>query len=228
MKHFLNIAFIGLIALTLNSCKVSKPLTKENSEMEYRQKLAFEDRFFAATKARLLENYDEAKKGYVECIKINPNDDASLYELARMASLKEKKYKEALDYITRAIKINQDNIWYYYILADIYSKQGSYGDAANAYEKITDKYPTKAEPYYEWANMLLMASKYADAIKVYNKIEAFTGISEELSLQKEKVYLNMRKYDEAINEIKKLSDAFPSDTRYLNMLAELYMLTKNN
>ena len=226
MKYIFRLIFIALIGIAFQSCKTAKSKDGAISVLDYRSKMAFEDRFYAASKARLLENFDEAQHLYLECLKIKPNDDASLYELARLSFLKDKKYNEALDYITKAIKSNKNNVWYYGTLANIYAKQGNYSEAASIYEKVTTKNPKRIDFYYEWANMLLMSSKYSDAIKVYNKLENITGTSEEISFQKEKIYLAIGKNDDAIEEMKKLSEAYPSNTQYMNMIAELYLAMK--
>ena len=105
---------------------------------------------------------------------------------------------------------------------------GNFSGSADIYEDITKRNPDRIDYYYDWANTLLMAQKLNEAIKVYDKIEAIIGITEEISLQKEKIYLNIRKYDAAISEVKKLSDNSPNDYRFLGMLAELYMATKKD
>jgi tetratricopeptide (TPR) repeat protein len=65
--------------------------------------------------------------------------------------------------------------------------------------------------------------KYSDAIAVYDLVEAKIGVSEDLCIQKEKIYLELKKVDKAAEEIKKLIKAFPSETLYYNYLADLYL-----
>jgi tetratricopeptide (TPR) repeat protein len=54
-------------------------------------------------------------------------------------------------------------------------------------------------------------------------LESKLGIMEEISIQKEKIYIMINKPEKAIEEVQKLSDAYPDEPRYLEMLAELYM-----
>ena len=62
----------------------------------------------------------------------------------------------------------------------------------------------------------------SEAIKALYQVEAIQGVNEDLSLQKQKIYLLTRKNDKAEAEIQKLSNAFPGETRYMAMLAERY------
>ncbi|MEI7594315.1 MAG: tetratricopeptide repeat protein [Bacteroidota bacterium] len=225
MKYFINILGLSFFLVFISACKTPVATEKKQQTSTIKQSKEFEEAFYAATKARILENFEEAQKLYAECIKINPNSDAALYELSKLR-IQTKNFKEALDLIKKAIKIDDSNIWYKITYAEVLSKMGDFAGSADVYEEITKRNPERVDYYYDWANTLLMAQKLNDAIKVYNKIESLIGITEEVSLQKEKIFLNIRKYDAAIDEIKKLSDNSPNDFRYLGMLAELYMATK--
>ena len=77
------------------------------------------------------------------------------------------------------------------------------------------------------ADGCIYMGKYQEAIDVYDEVEKKLGVSEELSLQKEKIYLELKKTDKAIEEIQKLVDAFPTETSYYNYLADLYLKTGN-
>ncbi|MFN8135324.1 MAG: tetratricopeptide repeat protein [Bacteroidales bacterium] len=62
------------------------------------------------------------------------------------------------------------------------------------------------------------------AIDTYNKIEEIIGVSEEISLKKQQIYLILKKADKAAQELEKLIIQFPEEeTRYNSMLAEMYM-----
>jgi len=86
---------------------------------------------------------------------------------------------------------------------------------------ITD--PDNIDYYQEQALNYIYGGDFKNAIKSYDILEEKMGITEEISIQKEKIYIMTGKTDKAIIEIKKLSDAYPDEPRYLEMLAELYM-----
>ena len=74
------------------------------------------------------------------------------------------------------------------------------------------------------SNAYLMNDDGNNAIKTYDKIEEMLGVTEEISLQKQRIYLIQNKTDQAAEEIEKLIKEFPDqETRYLSMLAEMYM-----
>jgi tetratricopeptide (TPR) repeat protein len=68
-----------------------------------------------------------------------------------------------------------------------------------------------------------MSANYSEAIKVYNLVEKQQGIQPETSIQKQKLYLQMGKTSKGIEEMEALIAAFPKESQYTGMLAELYM-----
>jgi len=69
----------------------------------------------------------------------------------------------------------------------------------------------------------LMVGEYEKAVSQLNIIESQQGVSEELSLEKYKIYKNSGKNKKAIAEIENLIKYFPNETRYYSLLAEIYM-----
>jgi tetratricopeptide (TPR) repeat protein len=66
--------------------------------------------------------------------------------------------------------------------------------------------------------------KSDDAIRVYNEIEGSIGITEEVSLQKQRIFMVVNKPEKAVSEVESLIEAFPDESvRYYSMLAEIYM-----
>jgi tetratricopeptide (TPR) repeat protein len=92
---------------------------------------------------------------------------------------------------------------------------------------LTKDKPDRVDYYFEWASALVFGGKYSDAIKVYDKIEEKIGITRELTLQKERLWVQLNKNDKAITEVQKLIDANPKDAQAYNMLAELYQKLGN-
>jgi Tfp pilus assembly protein PilF len=77
---------------------------------------------------------------------------------------------------------------------------------------------------YELSNAYLVNNDGNNAIKTYDKVEELLGVTEEISLQKQRIYLIQKKTDQAAEELKKLIKEFPDqEVRYLSMLAEMYM-----
>ncbi|MGE0636738.1 MAG: tetratricopeptide repeat protein [Bacteroidia bacterium] len=195
---------------------------KKKGELSEQEKAKVESLFIDATKERLLGNPANAAELFKECLKIDANNSAAMYELGTIY-FNARKDNEAIALITNAIKIDPENEWYRMLLADIYSQLGKNEDAANVLETLVNDYPKKPEYLYEWATELLKAGKYEEGIKVYNRIEEIIGVSEEISIQKHSIYLSMKQGEKAAEEIKRLIASFPDNSRYLGILADLYL-----
>ncbi len=177
--------------------------------------------FIEANKQKILGNLVAASDLFKECIKKDPLHAPSYFELAKINAAMELS-DDAIKNLQKAIEINPDNIWYQIYLAKIYQNRSQYEKAGDVYEKISSNHPGDLEYMYDWAMIELLAHNYKEALKLYNRIEEKIGISEEISIQKEKIYLRLENVDKAVEEIQKLIDAFPDVPKYYRLLAELY------
>ncbi|MDD5571915.1 MAG: tetratricopeptide repeat protein [Bacteroidales bacterium] len=217
------LSVIVCLCFAFSSCRIFKHQEKSFTEISKQQQEEFNSNFFNATKERLLGNNENAVKFYNQCLKIDNNNAEVLYELASLF-FKNRQFKEALFYSKKSVENDDKNIWYKLLLSDVYSKTGKYQDAADLYEKITDTQPNNINFYFDWINNLTFAGKYNDAIKVCDKVQDKFGMMEELSFQKEKLYIQMKKLDMAMKEIEALIQKYPKETKYYGMLAELYLM----
>ena len=211
------------LLLLLTSCGIFKH--DKTNTLSQSQKLDNSYDFIDACKEKILGNYDKAIADFSSCAKTDPSNSAALYEIAGIYYL-QKNYKAALPYIETAVKLDPNNVWYQLLYANMLIAGHRYKDATEIYEKLSKTYPENLEYFYNMTDGYLYLGKYNDAIKVYNDIEAKTGVSEELSIQKEKIYVEQKKIDKAIDEIQKLINAFPSEPDYYNNLAYLYLSNK--
>jgi tetratricopeptide (TPR) repeat protein len=76
------------------------------------------------------------------------------------------------------------------------------------------------------ANVYLALRKPMDAIRVYESIEKRRGISDELSMQKIRIYEVLGREAEIRNELQRLIQKFPNEPKYWVFLAELDMRAK--
>ena len=179
--------------------------------------------FIDATKYRLIGESEKAISQYQIILGKNPRHSASMYELAQL-------YFEAGDlssasrFAEQAAEIEPENKWYKLLLVEIYGKAGDKKQLLETCEKLVKQDPNNLDFLYELSNAYLMNDDGNNAIKTYNKIEELLGVTEEISLQKQKILLIEGKIDQAAAEINKLVAEFPDQkTRYLSMLAEMYM-----
>jgi len=149
-------------------------------------------------------------------------DPAGFFELSKILAT-QQSYQEALIYAEKAYELDKTNIWYQLFLAETYQLTHDYEGALKIYEEIVDTNPDNLEYYYQLAELYLGLNKYHQAIKIYSKIETRIGISEEITMQKQKIYLHLNDFAKAENELKKLVEANPGESRYYGILAEFYI-----
>jgi tetratricopeptide (TPR) repeat protein len=178
--------------------------------------------YYEASKQKVLGNFDKAIELYKKCIDLDEKDAAAMYELASIYA-EQGQTSDAAPYAIKAAGIDPENEWYKILLVRIFQAQGKYADAAKVIDQLLIKDPDNIELYQDQALNFLYDGDYKNAIKSYDMLEQKIGINEDLSVQKEKIYLMMGKPEKAVEEIRNLSNAFPDEPRYLEMLAELYM-----
>ena len=179
--------------------------------------------FIDATKARLLGDTSKAISLYELCLDKNPQHSASMYELAQLY-FEKGDFSSASRFAEQASEIEPDNKWYKLLLVEIYGKAGNRKELLETCQKLVKQDPASVDYLYELSNAYLMNNDGNNAIKTYDRIEEIIGVTEEISLQKQRIYLIQKKTDQAAAEIEKLLLEFPDQkTRYLSMLAEMYM-----
>lgn len=220
-KYFL---FLFLASASLMACKSSKTVSSSKNSatgLSEKEKIELMGEFFDGTREKITGNFEKAAHHFQRCLKIDPRHAASMYELATIYEY-QKKDALALALMKEAVQIEPGNEWYRQLLANLYARNGNFGESAKIYKKLSEDFPSKFEYDYEWANALLYQNKLKDAIEVYEAIEKKIGITEEISLQKEKIWLRMGQQENAITELKKLISEYPKEAKYYGMLAELY------
>ena len=178
--------------------------------------------FMEANTKKLLGEYDEAKELFLKCLEADPADAASMYELARLARINNQT-PEALEWAKKAVETDPDNVWYMKLLAELYQENMEFDKSIDVMEELVNRHPENLEYLYELALSHLLVGNYQKSIETYNDIESIIGITEEISIQKQKIWMRMEKPQKAIIEIEKLCEAWPQEARYKSILAELYM-----
>jgi tetratricopeptide (TPR) repeat protein len=179
--------------------------------------------FIDATKAKILGDLPKALALFQLCTEKDPNADAAYYELSQLY-YQQSDFKTAAQLAEKAADIDPGNVWYKLLLNDIYNKSGNKEGSLKITQQLAKQYPGNIEYLYELANSYLMMNKASEAIETYDEIEKIIGITEEISLQKQRIYQLQNKMDKAENEILRLAEAFPDEkVRYYSILAESFM-----
>jgi tetratricopeptide (TPR) repeat protein len=214
-----------LIALYFVSCK-SKEAAITTQQPDYPGKPQLingtdnSEVFIEACKLKILENYGDATKLFEKCLAMNPADDASMYELANIELISNNPEK-ALMLVEQAAEINPANDYYLELFANLLNSFERYNDAVKVYKKLINANPFNLDYYNQLAVSYLLDGKSDDAIRVYDNLEEKIGITEEVSMKKQSIYLQVKKIDAAIGEVEKLCAQFPMESKYYAILAEL-------
>ena len=183
--------------------------------------------FIDANKQRILGNYAKAERLYLQCLEIDPEDAASMYELARIYRA-QRKMEPAIKYAEKAVNTDSENIYYQVLLSNLYKQNNQFEESITVQKGIIEKNPNNFEYYYELAVTYLFTGQYDEAIGIYDQLEDMVGVTEEISIQKQKVYLLQEEPDKAIKELVKLTEAYPGNPKYYSMLAELYLASEKD
>lgn len=217
--HKIFFLLFGLL-ITFNAIAQRKP-----DKLSEEQRKEFDLQFFAGMKEKIINNYQDAETGFRKALQIDDQNANAHFQLATVLYA-QKKNQEAMFEAEKAVKRDAANEWYTKLLIELYKKQQQYEPASKLckdYYKISGD----IKFLYEQAGLELALNKPGNAIKIYNEIEKKTGINEQLSRQKEQLYLSQHKLKKAIKEIKKLSKAFPLELSYKGMLADLILADGN-
>ena len=194
------------------------PLTQE-------QKLSFEYTFTEAVKQKLLGNFDNALSLLYQSLEIYPESGAVMHEISTINELSEN-FDVAIKYARQAFQHQPENKWFGMHLAQLYIADEQYDNAIDLYKKMNEFRPEKIEYLYNLALLYEETEQYEEAISCYQAIERIMGVREQLSLAKNSLYKRLGKDRKAVNELEKLIEAFPSETRYYGILAEMYAADK--
>lgn len=216
------IFYLPLALLLFSACRTNKNISgAKPPALSERDQIVFSQLFFDASKEKIIGNYPQALALFNKCLLIDRNSGATMYEMAALLEGQDKT-SEAIALLENAVKVEIENQWYKLFLAQLYEKENNFNEAIKIYKELLKKSPDRLDYRLELANAFLLAGKAEEAIKIYDKIEAETGISEEISFQKEKLYIKLNELEKAAGELNKLIKAFPGETKYFGMLAELY------
>ena len=222
LKTNLNV-FLILLVLAFSSCKSTE--VGNTNQKTGKSNSAYQDNsdiFIDANKAKILGNVEEARKLFEKAVEVNPEDAASMFELAKI-HINRKEFDVASQYLKNAVNIEPDNVYYLRLYGSLLQAEENFKEAIEVYQKMIKLKPGFPEYYDMLALAYLYNNQPFDAIKVYDELEELTGINEELIIKKHSIYLQEGKVEDAAREVQKLINTFPNDSKYYSMLAELYM-----
>ena len=194
----------------------------EQDPLTFEQRRKFDYCFLEAVRLKERGDMDAAFDMYSHCLDIHPESAATLFELAKfyMYLGQAQKGEECL---RKAMKTEPGNYWYKETLAAYYQSKGENTKAIEVIDEMVSQFPTRLEPLMALADMYKREQDYPKVIETLNRLEELDGKSEQISMEKFRVYLTMGDTQQAFMEIENLAKEYPYDMRYLTILGDVYL-----
>lgn len=216
MKKKILFGFIFLLILTAcGSMKKSK-----NSEVVKIDK-AYISLFHEGVRLKMRGQSTEAIQTFEKCLAINSKDDAVWYALSGLY-IQTNQAAKSIDAIKKAAAIDPANSWYEQELAYAYYSSENYVEASKSFHKLTQKEPKNVDWLFAYAESLMLSKDVSGAIRVLDKLEEQTGVNPELTLEKFRLYRQIKQDEKGVNEVKKALVDFPSHPQLLANLVDYY------
>ena len=219
------------MVLLLVSCGTSRKASvsaKDKTIVGLEDPLSFEQRrkfdyyFLEALRLKEKGELDAAFDMYSHCLEIDSQSAAVQYELAQFYMFLGQTQKgESL--LRKAVSLEPDNYWYKQTLASHYRKRGENKQAVGVIEDIVDRFPSRLEPLMELVDLYARLEDYKKVIHTLDRLEKLDGKSEQISMEKFRMYLQMGDMEKAFTEIENLVAEYPYEMRYLNILGDAYL-----
>lgn len=204
----------------LVGCKSSSKVNTRNNITEEQLQL---DADFISGKIQQINGNTEASLDELrKIISRAPQYAPAYYEMSRIF-LDKGMSDSALYCAQKAESLDDENLWYKMQLAEIYDYRKEAKPLVDIWEKLTKRYPDKVDYYYELSNAYISLNDIPAAVEALNRVEKRFGVTEEVSLQKQKLWVAIGQEDKAIKEIETLANAMPQEQKYNAILAELHM-----
>lgn len=156
------------------------------------------------------------------CLAINPEASSALYQIAQYYILL-KQADKAQEVLEKAVLYAPDNYWYSKGLVGLYRQLNKQEEAVALLERMTTRFPSQLETYSTLLDIYNSQEKYNKVISTLNRLEGRIGKNERLTMEKFRIYLQMKDNKKAFHEIESLVKEYPDDMRYQVILGDAYM-----
>ncbi len=202
--------------------------SKKLADVEWQDPLSPEDRrkfnhfFLEAVRLKEKDEMDAAFDMYSHCLAIDSQSAATLYELGKFYMYLGQPEKGE-DFLRKAMRTQPGNYWYKETLASYYQRKGEDGKAIEVIEDMVSQFPSRLEPLMALVDLYNRTKDYQKVIHTLDRLEQLDGKSEQISMEKFRMYLAMDNNEKAFSEIESLVKEYPYEMRYLTILGDVYM-----
>ena len=178
--------------------------------------------FYEGLRLKNTEKYDASFEMFRHCLEIDSTSSAALYELSSYYIFLNQPQK-SVSMMKKAVVYSPDNQEYRSSLATLLFNLDMFGEAADEYEILVKAFPDKPELAFYLAESYSRMGEIGKAIDIFDELENVMGMHEMLSMRKYQLYSTLEQQDMAINELKKLADKNPSESRYPIIIGDMLL-----
>ena len=207
---------------TVKSTREKPAVALAQSSLTPEQQRKYDYFFLEAMRLKEKKDYASAFGLLQHCLDIHPNAASALYEVSQyyMFLRQVPQGQEALE---KAVANAPDNYWYSQGLASLYQQQNELDKAVTLLEQMVVRFPAKQDPLFNLLDLYGRQEKYDEVISTLNRLEKSMGKNEQLSMEKFRIYLQMKDDKKAFQEIESLVQEYPMDMRYQVILGDVYL-----
>jgi predicted Zn-dependent protease len=214
--------YLAFIILNVSSCnKNTLPAESVGKATGNYDAAAFNYVYVEAIKQKLMGNGGDALKYLEQCIRINSKSDAAYYQMAQIVT-SNGDLKNGKHYLTEALSIDNENLWYLTMLAGLYYQEKSIDSAIIYYEKAVKYFPEKESLLLSLGNLYSENKNYEKANLIFESFEFKYGINEKSTISSVKNLIAEGKYDKAMEKTLLLLKEKPDEVLYNGLLADIY------
>ena len=207
---------------TVKSTREKPAVALAQSSLTPEQQRKYDYFFLEAMRLKEKKDYASAFGLLQHCLDIHPNAASALYEVSQyyMFLRQVPQGQEALE---KAVANAPDNYWYSQGLASLYQQQNELDKAVTLLEQMVVRFPAKQDPLFNLLDLYGRQEKYDEVISTLNRLEKRMGKNEQLSMEKFRIYLQMKDDKKAFQEIESLVQEYPMEMRYQVILGDVYL-----
>ena len=233
MKIKIGWLFVTVLMLTscggIRSVRTAKTTAKADGAslmketlLSAEQQRKYDYFFLEAMRMKGKNEYDAVFGLLQHCLDINPTASSALYEISQYYMFL-RQVPQGQVALEQAVAFAPDNNWYSQGLVSLYQQQNELDKAAALLEKMVTRFPSKQDPLFSLLDIYSRQEKYNDVISTLNRLEKRLGKNEQLSMEKFRIYLQMKDDKKAFQEIESLVQEYPMDMRYQVILGDVYL-----
>ena len=178
--------------------------------------------FQEAERQKMAQHYADAIELFDYCHRLDPKSGAVMYELADLYRYV-RNDSLAINVLEEACRLYPDNYWYKQRLVYFYEVQHRNDEALRALEEMSQQFPEKSDVLMMLLDAYERNNDSENMVKVLDKMELKEGKSEQLSMDKFRLFLQMNDEKRAFEEMTALANEYPNDLRYQVVIGDLYL-----